>query len=233
MRSTEFLFDRRGTLASLLARAEGCELALSCTDGLKEGDWLLVTIRVPKDTTCLPARVITREGSDSTLGLEFTEHDWEYLLDFAAPDTVDPDDRESRQTPPCTVCPPSDTNVLIVHDDATVADLIARMLGKSGFIATWVSTPEEALDTLRARRVDLVLSDWMPRGMAGHEFCDRLANQCATCAASRPPIVFLACPSARGDRTAALRAGASDFVVLPFRWHELDARLLSLLHRTG
>lgn len=237
MRATEFHFDCRSSLAQALARAPGRELELSYAEGLAEGDWLMVTVRVPKAATCLAARVVLRESPKGAsaerarYGVEFAEHDWERLLSLAALDEPDRSEPPSRQTPPCTVGPPSNTNVLVVHDDPEVAGVLRRMLGSHGFCATWVSGPHEALDFLLHHKVDLVLADWMPRGMAGQEFCAALHDECVSCATRRPPLVFLACPSARADRQTALQAGADDFVVLPFRWRELDARLLSLLHR--
>lgn len=234
MRATEFHFDCRSTLADLLATADGRELDLSCADGLAEGDWLLVTFRVPNDATCLAARVVLRDsgGGHTHFGVEFAEHDWERLLTFAAVDTAERSAPPSRQTPLCSVCPPSDTHVLIVHDDPAVADVLGRMLSCHGFRTTWVSTAREAFDSLHAERVDLVLADWS-HGTAGQEFCAELTSHCSSCDTRRPPVVFLACPSARADRPTALKAGADDFVVVPFRWKELDARLLSLLRRAS
>lgn len=235
MRATEFHFDCRNSLGRALARAEGRELELIRADGLAENDWLMVIVRVPSATTCLAARVVVREvprgarGTRIRYGVEFAEHDWERLLSLAALDEADRAEPSGRQTPPCPVKPPSNTNVLVVHDDPDVAGVLRKMLGSHGFRATWVSGPHEALDSLRRQKVDLVLADWMPRGMPGQEFCAALRKECA--AVATPPVLFLACPSARADRQAALRAGAGDFVVLPFRWRELDARLLSLLHR--
>lgn len=240
MRATEFFFDCPSTLAATLAQAEGRELALQCAEGLAEGDWLMVTVRVAEDATTLAGRVVLREGREGThppgepwFGVEFAEHDWEHLVSFAAADRGPASRPVSRQSTPCSVCPPCDSTVLIVHDDAAVADMLRRMLGSHGFCATWVESPREALETLAAHKVDLVLADWMPNDMTGHEFCSELLRQCHARAMRRPPVVFLACPSARADRSAALRAGADDFVVLPFRWRELDARLLSLLHRSA
>lgn len=231
MRATEFHFPCRGSLAEALARAEARELELSCADGLSDGDWLMVTVRVAEDATCLAGRVIAREGQGAPFGVEFAEHDWHHLRALAAEPAAAPQNPRTRQTPPCSVCPPCDANVLIVHDDPTVADMLGRMLGFHGFCATWVSTPAEAFDALPDKKVDLVLADWSPRGMAGHEFCAELTSHCQALAMRRPSLVFLACPSARAQRPLALEAGADDFVVLPFRWRELDARLLSLLHR--
>lgn len=237
MRATEFHFDCSSSLGRALARAEGRELELTCAEGLAENDWLMVIVRIPSAATCLAARVVVREAPRGSpeprarYGVEFAEHDWERLLALAALDEADRSEPSGRQTPPCSVGPPSDANVLVVHDDPEVAGVLRKMLGSHGFRATWVSGPHEALDSLRRQKVDLVLADWMPRGMPGLEFCAALRSECASSTASRPPILFLACPSARADRQAALRAGAGDFVVLPFRWSELDARLLSLLHR--
>lgn len=239
MRATEFFFDCPSTLAATLAQAEGRELALEQSEGLAEGDWILVTVRVAEEATTLAGRVVLREGREAAgstnapwFGVEFAEHDWEHLLSFAAAERGPASRPVSRQSPPCSVCPPCDTTVLVVHDDAAVADMLRRMLGNHGFCACWAANPREALETLAATKVDLVLADWMPHGMTGNEFCAELLRQCHGRALRRPPVVFLACPSARADRSAALRAGADDFVVLPFRWRELDARLLSLLHRS-
>lgn len=237
MRATEFLFECRRSLAATLAQADGRELLLEHPEGLAEGDWLMVTVRVPDDATCLAGRVVIHEGraadGASAWGVEFAEHDWDRLVAFAAPQSGDGATPKSSQTAPCSICPPCDTNVLVVHDDPAVAELLRRMLANHGFCASWVSTLEEALIAVENLKVDLVLADWIPVPTAGQDFCAELDRHCRAQGRRRPPLVFLACPSARGDRARALQAGADDFVVLPFRWRELDARLLSLLHRAA
>jgi two-component system response regulator MtrA len=68
-------------------------------------------------------------------------------------------------------------------------------------------------------------------GMAPDEFC-RLVRQPARASTSAPPVLLLGTDTRQGEVTAALNAGADDFIAMPFRAPELRCRVLGLLRRS-
>ncbi len=226
MRKTAFHFECQESLAKLLARADGHELPLSCSKELVDGDWLLVGFSVAGVTASLPGRVV-RNSDDAELCVEFSEREWERLLELAACEEAESQPPPSRQTPPETATPPPGTEVLLVNDDPEVSSLLSRMLRQSGFSVTCAASADEAGTHARRTRPHIVLADWDPTDPSGSALTDVLAPK----GGKKPSLVFLACPSRRADRERALAAGADDFVVLPFRWRELGVRLLSLAER--
>jgi CheY-like chemotaxis protein len=227
VRKTAFHFECRESLAELLASAEGHELPLSSSDGLAEGDWLLVGFSLGELTMSLPGRVVEHDGSHGRrFAVELAEPDFERLhawTDDEPPESVAP---PSRQTAPESVTPPPGTQVMVVHDDADVASLLTRMLEQSGFVVSQAATSRDAIARLDASNPHIVLADWSPSAEETQALCSALATR-----SKKPSLVFLACPSCRGDRERALEAGADDFVVLPFRYRELGVRLLNLVQR--
>lgn len=227
MRKTAFHFECRESLAELLARADGHELPLSATDGLADGDWLLVGFSLGELDMSLPGRVVEHDGTAGRhFAVELSEPDFERLLtwtDEDAPESVAP---PSRQTAPENVTPPPGTKVMVVHDDIDVASLLTRMLEQSGFAVAQAANPRDAIAQLESSSPHIVLADWSPSAEDTQALCRALSER-----SQRPSLVFLACPSCRGDRERALEAGADDFVVLPFRYRELGVRLLNLVQR--
>jgi DNA-binding response OmpR family regulator len=113
--------------------------------------------------------------------------------------------------------------VLVVDDEAELAEAVVAALQRHGFDCLWVTTLAEAAE--RAGDVELVLLDLgLPDG-------DGL-TQCAAIAAKAPLIVI----SARGeevDRVLALELGADDYLAKPFSTRELIARCRAVLRRSG
>ncbi|HVX71147.1 MAG TPA: response regulator transcription factor [Mycobacteriales bacterium] len=113
--------------------------------------------------------------------------------------------------------------VLIVEDDAAIAEQLVRGLRRAGCDATAVRT---AAETAERRNADLILLDLgLPDG-DGIDLCARLHRR------DQVPIIVV---TARGDepeRVAALDAGADDYVVKPFGFDELMARMRAVLRRT-
>lgn len=117
-------------------------------------------------------------------------------------------------------------HILIIEDDTSIANMLRRGLIFEGFDAVTAASGPEGLDLARDRMPDLVVLDWMLPGLDGLEVCRRLR------AASRDvPILMLTAKEAVPDRVSGLDAGADDYMVKPFAFEELVARVRALLRR--
>jgi two-component system response regulator MprA len=115
--------------------------------------------------------------------------------------------------------------ILIVEDDHGIADTLRRGLIFEGYRAAVAYNGQEALNAARDQMPDLVILDWMLPGMDGLEVCKRLR------AASEVPILMLTAKDSIADRVEGLDTGADDYLVKPFAFDELLARVRALLRR--
>jgi len=116
-------------------------------------------------------------------------------------------------------------HILIVEDDERIASMLRRGLIFEGFDAQVALDGKVGLDLARDRMPDLVILDLMLPEIDGMEVCRRLR------AASDVPILMLTAKEAVSDRVAGLDAGADDYMVKPFAFEELLARVRALLRR--
>src|ERR1700739_4281360 len=98
-------------------------------------------------------------------------------------------------------------------------------LSAQGYVITEAKTGEEALESVRKQRPDLVLLDVNMPGMGGIEACREIRR------VSDAPIIMLTVRNAERDKVSALDAGADDYVVKPFGIEELLARIRAALRR--
>jgi DNA-binding response OmpR family regulator len=113
--------------------------------------------------------------------------------------------------------------LLVVEDDDAIAEALVAGLRREGFQVTRVSTAESALT---AQPADLVLLDLgLPDGH-GFEVCRQLRSRSAV------PIIILTARDDEIDRVAGLELGADDYVVKPFGFRELVARIRAVSRRT-
>jgi two-component system response regulator MprA len=115
--------------------------------------------------------------------------------------------------------------ILVIEDEAKIADLLRRGLIYEGYTVEVVPDGETGLVAARDRPPDVVLLDLMLPGMDGLTVCRRLR------AASSVPILILTAKDAVPDRVAGLDAGADDYLTKPFSFEELLARIRALLRR--
>jgi two-component system, OmpR family, response regulator len=120
----------------------------------------------------------------------------------------------------------SGMRVLIVEDDPRMAGLIRRGLGKEGLAADVAPNGEEALVAAAARAYDAILLDVMLPGRDGFETCRGLRE-----AGVWAPVLMLTARDSVADRVAGLDTGADDYLVKPFAFAELLARLRALVRR--
>ncbi|HXP60564.1 MAG TPA: response regulator transcription factor [Dongiaceae bacterium] len=118
--------------------------------------------------------------------------------------------------------------VLIIEDDEKTAHAIAAGLEAGGFSATAAHTGEEGFFLLNAEPFDLVVLDWMLPGRDGIEILRTLRTRGA-----KTPVLLLTARDAIEDRVLGLESGADDYLVKPFAFAELLARIRSLLRRAS
>ena len=118
--------------------------------------------------------------------------------------------------------------VLVVDDDPKILAMMRRGLIFAGYEVDLAETGEQALDKTLGELPDLVIIDVMLPGMDGLEVCRRLRA-----AEPRLPILLLTARDRVPDRVAGLDAGADDYLVKPFAFDELLARIRALLRRAG
>jgi len=122
----------------------------------------------------------------------------------------------------------ADKRLLLVEDDAAIAELVTFHFSRDGFAVTATPSGDEALLLVAERRPDLVILDWMIEGISGIEVCRRLRRTPATASL---PIMMLTARGEEDDRVRGLDTGADDFVTKPFSPKELVARAHALLRR--
>src|SRR5208282_227165 len=118
--------------------------------------------------------------------------------------------------------------LLIVEDDAKTAGSIKAGLEKEEFSVATAHTGEEGFFLLNAETFDLVVLDWMLPGRDGIQILKTLRARGA-----RTPVLLLTARDAIEDRVLGLESGADDYLVKPFAFAELVARIHSLLRRAA
>ncbi len=117
------------------------------------------------------------------------------------------------------------SRILVVEDEKEIAGYLRRGLAFEGFGGEVASDGPGGLAAARERPPDLVILDVMLPGMDGIEVCRRLR------AGSDVPIIMLTARETVPDRVAGLESGADDYLVKPFAFEELLARIRALLRR--
>ena len=115
--------------------------------------------------------------------------------------------------------------VLVVDDDAALAEMLTLVLRNEGFTSETVTRGDEALAAFRAFRPDVVLLDLMLPGKDGIDVCKEIRAE------SGVPIVMLTAKGDTVDVVVGLESGADDYVVKPFKPKELIARIRARVRR--
>ena len=119
-------------------------------------------------------------------------------------------------------------HVLLVEDDAVLADGIARNLTNHGIVVDVVSNGLDADDVLKRQNMSAVVLDIGLPGIDGFEVVRRLRAR-----GSMTPVLLLTARDAVEDRVFGLELGADDYLVKPFATPELVARVRAMLRRSG
>lgn len=117
----------------------------------------------------------------------------------------------------------STLRLLLVEDDPSIGEPLVEALTREGFVVEWVETGAQALG---AGRADLVLLDLGLPDLDGREVCRRLR------ASSSMPIIVLTARDDELERVLLLESGADDYVLKPFGFRELVARIRAVHRRS-
>ena len=116
--------------------------------------------------------------------------------------------------------------ILVIDDDPAVTSLLKRGLSYEGFAVDTAQSGTEGLTIARERPSDLVILDVMMPGLNGFEVLQRLRA-----ADEQLPILMLTARDAPSDQVQGLGSGADDYVLKPFTFEVLLARVHALLRR--
>jgi two-component system phosphate regulon response regulator PhoB len=118
--------------------------------------------------------------------------------------------------------------ILVVEDEAAIAELIAINLRHAGFEVTLAGDAEQALAEVDAVLPGLVVLDWMLPGQSGLSLARQWRAQERT---RELPIIMLTARAEEADKVSGLDAGADDYLAKPFSANELLARIRAVLRR--
>lgn len=116
--------------------------------------------------------------------------------------------------------------ILLAEDDTTSGEYVRKGLVEQGFVVDWVTDGREALTHCLYNQVDLLIADRMMPGMDGLALVKSLRS-----ANLDLPVIFLTALSDVEDRVDGLMAGGDDYMVKPFHFSELLARITALSRR--
>ena len=117
--------------------------------------------------------------------------------------------------------------ILLVEDDAALADTTTRALTAQGWAVDWSTRGEQVPASVKQDPYDLVVLDIGLAGIDGFETLRRIRAQGST-----TPVLMLTARDAVEDRVRGLEGGADDYLVKPFAYDELAARLRALARRS-
>ena len=121
------------------------------------------------------------------------------------------------------------THILVVEDEADIANLIKHSLERGPeFVVTVATTGDAAMKALTDNSPDLMVLDLNLPGISGTDICRRVRGTART---AQLPIIMLTARTDEADRVSGLDLGADDYVTKPFSLRELGARIRAVLRR--
>lgn len=119
-------------------------------------------------------------------------------------------------------------HLLVIEDDPAIGKALERGLTEAGHPCELTRTGQKGLEQAQTQRFDAIVLDLMLPDVSGMEVMRRLRD-----AGVRTPVLVLTALGAVDDRVSGLTAGADDYLVKPFAFAELLARLEAICRRTG
>jgi DNA-binding response OmpR family regulator len=118
--------------------------------------------------------------------------------------------------------------VLMAEDDIHLGKIVSHMLKKENVEVDWVTRGEEVYDYIRVSHYDVLLLDWLMPGESGLQVCIHLRKE-----NYQGAIIILTAKDNLDDKVKGLTSGADDYLVKPFEFAELYARLQALTRRSN
>jgi DNA-binding response OmpR family regulator len=125
--------------------------------------------------------------------------------------------------------------IMVVEDDDATREFLADNLKADSFGVVTASTAREAYNLLQMKSCDLLLLDVILPDASGFEFCNRLRSADGLAQRIDPnlPVIILTGRASENDRVRGFARGADDYLVKPFHYPELVARIGAVLRRTN
>jgi PAS domain S-box-containing protein len=186
-----------------------------------------VKIRIPFGTEHLPkdsVEAIRKVSSTSIRADAYVEEALHWISDEPSNFDVKPEDAHSADLPTLR----EGTRIVLADDNADMRDYVRRLLGRTCDVQT-VADGQEALEAIRAKRPDLVLTDVMMPNLDGFGLLRAIRSDASL---QEIPVIMLSARAGEESRVEGLGAGADDYLVKPFSARELVARVSSLLELT-
>jgi DNA-binding response OmpR family regulator len=118
-------------------------------------------------------------------------------------------------------------SILVVDDEESILESVTFALERDGYLTHSASSGIEALKMYHQAQPDLIVLDWMLPDLSGIDVCEELRRS------SRVPILMLTARDQLQDKVLGLETGADDYLIKPFRFPELLARVKALLRRAS
>lgn len=117
--------------------------------------------------------------------------------------------------------------LLIIEDDEKTGQYLTQGLSEASFVVSWVRYGQDGIHEQANTAFDLIILDRMLPDMDGLQVLTKIQSQAAV-----PPVLLLTAKDSIEDRVKGLEAGADDYLVKPFAFAELLARIRTLLRRS-
>jgi len=121
--------------------------------------------------------------------------------------------------------PVEEATVLIVEDESALTHLMSKSMRKMGYEVVVATDGGEAIESVRRHDVDLIVLDLMLPAMDGYQVCREIRRF------SGVPIIIMTALNRTEDIVQGLEAGADDYMIKPFPFSDLAARIYALLRR--
>ena len=121
-------------------------------------------------------------------------------------------------------------HIFVVEDEKPILTLLTYNLQKEGYKVSSSSNGEEALSSIKEKKPDLVLLDWMLPDLSGIDICKNIRKDNSF---KDLPIIMLTAKGEEEDKIKGLDSGVDDYLTKPFSFNELMARIKAVLRRTN